>query len=1220
MKSRLRKATACFLVLVLLCSCLTVHGAGRQVRALENSHLNDEPAESVNPDESVNLDVSEAETQEEAESDTVPEDVPDDPAAQETTEGELSEQPEDPLDTGTSGSTESGDVPGNEPLADDDAQSAPPAEEAAAPEDTGSESASESSVENDATVAEDPLDAAQTPDTQMGMQAIGVVTITFEPDGGTWDPGFEPVMACQRGSNIVLPDKTVAHKDGFVLVAWRDSTSDEEHQPGALITAIDYVTFTAVWAELVTITFDPAGGVWGPEYGDPEIKVEIGTEYQLPNGFATSRVGYALYCWKDTDNREYQPSTRLVANRNMTFTAVWTKFLTISYDPAGGEWIPEYDNQPDKALPGEWCILPGYVVTKEGYALGGWRDASNREYPPGRHIIVMEDAVFTAVWTAPLTVNFDAAGGDWDAEYAHFAEPQIWAPGQIQNLPREGTLTRAGYLLSGWKDSANEKYRPGEWVTMTESTTYTAIWAEPVNVSLDLAGGEWFSEDWETESIPGEELKLPGRYDVSKTGFELSGWRSAADIRYLPYESIVVTGDMTLTAIWEEPVTISFDTAGGWWDPYYGDQTMEYSPWTEYLLPKRDTIIRDGFRLRAWRDAAGTEHEPNDWVLVTQDVTFTAVWAEPIVISFDLAGGEWNPDAGDHELYLVLGEEHWLPGYYISKMGQRLLGWKDALNRAYEPDELIVATEDMTFTAVWADPLTVTLDPAGGEFEYGPYFRMSVVAKGSTFLLPDRFFVFKRGWMLGGWRDSSGKEYEPGEEPVVNEDMTFTAIWVEPAGILLNPAGGLFIGYMYNYYQEWSKGSRYTLPDRHQIEKPNLVLAGWRDAAGRIHEPGEVIVVTDNNMAFTAVWAEEISVTFNPAGGTWTDDVPPQTWSKGSKYPLPNRDAIHKDGYLLGGWKDDADKLYAPGTAVAVNANVTFTAVWITEGLRVAVFRTGWLNVYELGDTINLAARGEGGIEPYKYQFYVLRSNGARVNFRRTPVSSNIYPWTPVTPDTYTLGVDVYDATGQKVTKEKTITVKAPEAPPLSIAVFRAGWSDTYELGDTIDLAARGEGGTAPYKYQFYVLRSNGARVNFRRSPVSSNIYPWIPVNADKYTLGVDVYDATGKKVTQEKTITVKPGSFEIAVFRAGWSDTYTLGQTINLAARGEGGTAPYRYQFYVLRSNGARANFRRTPVYANVYPWTPVTPDTYTLCVDVYDATGRMLTATKTITVLPKP
>ncbi|MDI9470926.1 MAG: right-handed parallel beta-helix repeat-containing protein [Bacillota bacterium] len=302
---------------------------------------------------------------------------------------------------------------------------------------------------------------------------------------------------------------------------------------------------------------------------------------------------------------------------------------------------------------------------------------------------------------------------------------------------------------------------------------------------------------------------------------------------------------------------------------------------------------------------------------------------------------------------------------------------------------------------------------------------------------------------------------------------------------------------------------------------------------------------------------------------------------------------------------------------------LTVTAEPEVPPLEIAVFRTGWADSYEPGQTVNLAARGEGGTAPYKYQFYVLRSNGSRVNFRKDPVFSNIYPWTPVTPDTYTLGVDVHDAAGQKVSQEKTITVREAEVPPLIIAVFRTGWADSYEPGQTINLAARAEGGIAPYKYQFYVVRSNGVRGNFRKDPVSANIYPWTPVTPGTYTIGVDVYDARGQKVSQEKTITVREPEappLEIAVFRAGWSDSYEAGQTVNLAARGEGGAAPYKYQFYVVRSNGSRVNFRKNPVSSNIYPWTPVTPDTYTLGVDVYDARGQKVSQEKTITVTAKP
>lgn len=266
--------------------------------------------------------------------------------------------------------------------------------------------------------------------------------------------------------------------------------------------------------------------------------------------------------------------------------------------------------------------------------------------------------------------------------------------------------------------------------------------------------------------------------------------------------------------------------------------------------------------------------------------------------------------------------------------------------------------------------------------------------------------------------------------------------------------------------------------------------------------------------------AQNYQVTFDANGGSGT--MPPKTITSGSTYLLPRSNFTPPAGKTFDAWDLNGERKEV-GTYIYINSNKRLKALWKDAPLQIAVFRAGWSDTYKLGDTINLAARGEGGKAPYKYQFYVLRSNGSRVNFRKTPVSSNVYPWTSVTPDTYTLGVDVYDATGKKVTEEKTISVLPVATEPFHVAVFRSGWSDTYRLGQTINLAARGEGGVKPYKYQFFVLRSNGNRVNFRKTPVYSNVYPWTPVTPDTYTLGVDIYDASGKKVTATKTIRVLP-------------------------------------------------------------------------------------------------
>ncbi|MDI9468755.1 MAG: hypothetical protein QM296_00940 [Bacillota bacterium] len=270
--------------------------------------------------------------------------------------------------------------------------------------------------------------------------------------------------------------------------------------------------------------------------------------------------------------------------------------------------------------------------------------------------------------------------------------------------------------------------------------------------------------------------------------------------------------------------------------------------------------------------------------------------------------------------------------------------------------------------------------------------------------------------------------------------------------------------------------------------------------------------------------------------------------------------------------------------------------------LRVKVFRTGHKASYTTGETVALAASAEGGKPPYRYQFYALSSYGMTLTLRDYAYS-NTYSWVPVNPDSYEVGVNIKDANGTIVQRENTVMV----IKPLKIAVFRAGHKSSYNVGETVALAARAEGGYERYRYQFYVIRSNGTRVILRNYS-SSNVFSWKPVTPDTYKVGVNAKDVDqATVVNQEKTVTVtKP--FRVAVFRAGYKTEYTAGETVALAARGEGGQAPLQYQFYVYRSNGAKVilkNFNSV----NIFNWKPQTPDTYRVCVAIKDASGKVVT-----------
>ena len=207
------------------------------------------------------------------------------------------------------------------------------------------------------------------------------------------------------------------------------------------------------------------------------------------------------------------------------------------------------------------------------------------------------------------------------------------------------------------------------------------------------------------------------------------------------------------------------------------------------------------------------------------------------------------------------------------------------------------------------------------------------------------------------------------------------------------------------------------------------------------------------------------------------------------------------------------------------------------------------------------------------------------------------------------MGVLARDADGKFAGEIKTVTV----TKPLKIAVFRTGNKSSYATGETVALAARAEGGATPYQYQFYIVRSNGSKV-ILRNYAYNNTFSWKPYTADTYKVGVNVKDAGGKIVNRVKTVTVtKP--LRVAVFRAGNKSTYTVGETVALAARGEGGTSPYQYQFYVYRSNGTRVILKNYSG-VNIYSWKPQTRDKYRVCVAIKDAKGAVITKAVYITV----
>ncbi len=361
-----------------------------------------------------------------------------------------------------------------------------------------------------------------------------------------------------------------------------------------------------------------------------------------------------------------------------------------------------------------------------------------------------------------------------------------------------------------------------------------------------------------------------------------------------------------------------------------------------------------------------------------------------------------------------------------------------------------------------------------------------------------------------------------------------------------------------------------------------------------------------------------VTIRYDRNGGN--GDMEPDTVRAGAPHELPESRFTAPAKKCFMAWAigrlDGTQK--QPGETHAFELDTTLYALWkeIPDPYHIAVFRAGYQTQYYLGETVDLAARAEGGVAPCRYQFFVIGPDGTKTILRNYAYS-NIFKWTPVTAGEYRVGVDVTDADGKSRHQEKEVSILPQPEIPLAAAVFRTGKQSVYNTGDRVALAARAEGGTGPYRYSFYVLNA-GNEEQLLRDYAYSNICNWVPDAAGEYRVGVRIKDAQSAVVNQVRTVEVRDPAavaFHIAVFRAGFREQYESGETIALAARAEGGRVPYRYQFYVVNSSGTK-KILRDYAYSNIFSWIPEHDDEYEVHVAVKDGAGNVLDEQRVINV----
>ena len=196
--------------------------------------------------------------------------------------------------------------------------------------------------------------------------------------------------------------------------------------------------------------------------------------------------------------------------------------------------------------------------------------------------------------------------------------------------------TKEGHLFKGWKDEKGNSYPAGEdgkvKITVTGDMTLKAVWeARTFTVTYVLLDGKTRTET----AAYGKTVTLG---EEPRTGYTFVGWKDSEKV-YHAGETITVTEDKTLTAVWEaRTFTVTYVLLDG-------ETRTETAAYGQNVTLGEEP--RTGYTFVGWKDGEKVYHA-GETITVTGDMTLTAKWKK-------LPSAENLPKTGDESPVLLWG-------------------------------------------------------------------------------------------------------------------------------------------------------------------------------------------------------------------------------------------------------------------------------------------------------------------------------------------------------------------------------------------------------------------------------------------------------------------------------------------------------------------------------------------------------------------------------------
>ncbi len=688
-----------------------------------------------------------------------------------------------------------------------------------------------------------------------GSYKVGVgqkITITLDAQEGTIGDSHQVDLEAISGYGVTDRDEILVPdlEGGKGFVSWKDSSgntydTEQEFRPA------DSATLTANYAAKVQVHFTTTFGRYPGAASDGKLDLSVGSgrtiflkNYQ-PNLPDNSK---RLISFKNTKTgTAYGLTDKLTISQETFIEAQFENNPSVTFKANGGTFENDDDSIAYVEPGGNVSLAIAVNPPSADQMLTGWKGSNGKTYDPeGVVENVTSNLTMTAVWQPFYTVTLDANGAQHGSPSSAFFDTLDGKPKTVTFKVVQGTRFDfdENYIAPSW---TNENYRfadqyyldssGNEPVDMdnyvpTGNVILYAGWIQQVKVAMNsgsgkFADGKTLVEDYvDIGTTFGDvrQVLSPSNPTPNDSTKSFAGWKTNTGA--MATDDLLIESNMTFTAQYSSPCTITFDPVNGSDSGYFEDEAdadgkmrVTVPAGSVGINEPEKPEIENQLRIFShWTDNKSTNAEVDlSSVTLSGNKTFYAVYTDAYTIELNTNGGIWDNDSeiGDDPEYLKfpLGQGFVL---YDSgdpvKNGQVFLGWSTVKNDANTivPDKMDAEdaypfVNQKKVTTLWAcyTPATpsipITLDAGGGYFDMDET-GVTVVSRNSAGF-PTKIRKNAAGveslarvhgdgilgvtmddsdgfeWRLAGWKNGSGT-VDPGNY-IPKTAETITADWVK---------------------------------------------------------------------------------------------------------------------------------------------------------------------------------------------------------------------------------------------------------------------------------------------------------------------------------------------------------------------------------------------------------------------------------------------------------